>query len=121
MSQNRTEDWVHIQTPKTENLIASPSYIRKLLNLPFSTTTDISNIFARLNNLERYMDILAKPIRQKEILDFMATLDRPRTWGYIQGHKPTTDWFDFHDLVNSKKIVRVPTRLYKLGESASEK
>ena len=94
----RTEEWIQITDPDGKRLIASPSYIRKMLGL------DLTNVFNRLQRLERHVDRLEAPGRQEKILQLLHEHGKHnRTW--IDNRVSDFQWYDMSALLEKGLIV----------------
>ena len=98
MTSERKEDWISIYTPEDERKIASPSYIKKLLGL------DLSNVYNRIERLERRVDLLESPSRQAQILELLYKHGKHnRIW--ISNRVGNVQWSDIKELVDTGLIV----------------
>ena len=97
MMSKRKEDWIKIVTPDNENKIASPSYIKKLLNV------DLSNIYNRLIRMESKIDKLESPKRQEKIIEALRDQGRhSRIW---LDNRVSFRGYDLRDLIEKGIII----------------
>ena len=98
MAPMRKTDYVNITQPDGKEMIAPPSYIKKLLGL------DLSKVFIRLHRLESKVDHLEAPSRQTEILKLLVEHGRHnRVW--IENRIVNVQWYDIGQLLKAGLIV----------------
>ena len=93
MTSERKEDWIKIVTPAGKKMIASPSYIKKLLNL------DLSNIHNRINRIELQIDDLESPGRQAEIYKLLQENGK-HNGVWIENRVQGFQWQDMRSLLD---------------------
>lgn len=98
MTSKRSEEWIQITTPEGKKLIASPSYIKKLLGL------DLSNVYNRLQELEYKVDRLEAPSRQAKILQLLHEHGKHNKF-WIQNRVRNYQWYDVGQLLEAGLIV----------------
>ena len=98
MTSERKEDWINITTPKGQRMIAAPSYVKKLLNF------DLSNIYNRLERIERQLDKLEAPGRQAEILKLLRENGK-HSLVWIGNRVSNYQWYDISSLLDQGLIV----------------
>ena len=98
MTSERKENWIAITTPEGERKIAAPSYIKKLLGL------DLSNVYNRIERLERRVDLLESPDRQAQILELLYK-HGTHNWVWIFNRVENVQRSDIKDLVDTGLIV----------------
>lgn len=98
MTPKRTEEWIQITQPDGKKMIASPDYIRKLLGL------DLTNVFNRLQRLERTVDLLEAPGRQAEILKLLHEHGK-HNQSWIKNRVSNFQWYDIAQLLEAGLIV----------------
>lgn len=103
MSSERKEDWIEITTPEGKKMIASPSYIKKLLGL------DLSTIYNRIERLERRVDLLESPGRQAQILELLYKHGK-HNWIWIFNRVENVQRSDIKELVDTGLIVESKAR-----------
>ena len=112
----RKEDWIKIVTPKNENKIASPSYIKKLLDV------DLSNIYNRLIRMESQIDKLESPQRQENIIEVLRGQGKHnRSW---LSYRIDYRWYDLSALIEKGIIVESYSgsqRMIELSELGASK
>lgn len=98
MTPKRKTDYIKIIQPDGQNMIAAPDYIRKLLGL------DPTNVFNRLERLERKVDRLEAPGRQAKILQLLQEHgEHNRIW--INNRVGNIQWYDIGQLVDAGLVV----------------
>ena len=97
MRSERKEDWISIYTPEDERKIASPSYIKKLLGL------DLSNVYNRIERLERKVDQLEAPGRQAQILELLQEHGK-HNHVWISNRVMNYQWYDMVQLLDQGLI-----------------
>ena len=98
MTSERKEDWINITTPDGKKMIASPSYVNKLLNL------DLSNIYNRLNRMEMQIDYLESPGRQAKIYKLLQENGK-HNGVWIENRVKGFQWYDMRSLLDQGLIV----------------
>ena len=98
MTFERKEDWINITTPDGKKMIASPRYVKKLLNI------DLLNIYNRIEGLERTIDHLEAPGRQAKILKLLQEQGK-HNLVWISNRVPNYQWYDIHSLLSQGLIV----------------
>ena len=98
MKAERKENWINIITPAGKEMIASPSYIRKLLGV------DLSNVYNRIERIERQIERLEAPGRQEEILKLLRENGK-HSQGWIINRVMNYQWYDLRDLIEKGLIV----------------
>lgn len=113
--KRRTEEWIQITDPDGKKMIASPSYIRKLLDI----TTDKRNLTYRLNELERKIERLGAPGRQEEILKLLRESGaHNRFW--IRNRVPNYQRYDLRELLQNGLIVESKSGTVTMYSCAEE-
>lgn len=103
MTADRKEDWIQITTPEGKKMIAAPSYIKKLLGLS-SRDQLLAGVFSRLVRLERKVDHLEAPGRQKKIIKLLQENGKhSRVW--IMNRVSNYQGCDLRGLVQEGLIV----------------
>ena len=99
MTSERGENWINITAPDGKKMIASPSYVKKLLNF------DLSNIYNRLQRIEHKIDRLEAPERQAEILKLLQENGK-HNLVWISNRVSNYQWYDIHSLLDQGLIVK---------------
>ena len=108
MTSERKEDWINITTPEGKKMIASPGYVKKLLGV------DLSNVYNRLERIERQLERLEAPGRQEEILKLLRENGKHNLI-WISNRVMNYQWYDLRDLIDKGFIVESKagsTRMY---------
>lgn len=109
----RKEVWIKIYTPDDETRIASPAYVRKLLNL------DLSNILNRLIRMESQIDKLESPQRQEKIIEILRGQGKHnRSW---LSYRVDYRWYDLTALIEKGIIVESKSGTHLMIELSEEK
>lgn len=67
----RNQDWIRIEEPNGTQKIASPNYIKKLLDITDVSSYLFNSLFERIHQLEDLVDKLEAPMRKESILELL--------------------------------------------------
>jgi len=67
----RKKDWIRITTPEGKDMICSPDYIKKLLDLKDVNSYLFLSMYRRIQQLEDNVDVLERPIIKQKILELL--------------------------------------------------
>lgn len=94
----RKQEWIKITTPEGKDMIASPSYVKKLMGI------DFSNVFNRIQRLELKIDRLESPERQKQIIELLRENGKhSRIW--IENRVYDYRWYDLDELLKKGLLI----------------
>lgn len=94
----RTQEWIKITTPEGKDMIASPSYVKKLMGI------DLSNVFNRVHRLEQKIDRLESPGRQEKIIELLRENGKHnRIW--IENRVNNYRRYDLDELLKKGLII----------------
>ena len=109
----RKEVWIKIYTPEGETRIASPAYIKKLLDV------DLSNIYNRLIRIESQIDKLEAPQRQERIIETLRGQGKHnRSW---LSYRVDYRWYDLLALIEKGIIVESKSGTHRMIEISGVK
>jgi hypothetical protein len=118
----RKEEWIYIQTPEGKQLIASPDYIKKLLNLEDVNSYLFTSMYRRIQQLEDIVEKLEAPIRREAILELLKDDGKFHTQQWITSRVPRARCYDVRALESEGKLTMKKSGnhvLYGRSESAS--
>jgi len=109
----RNEDWIQITTPENKKMIASPSYIKKLLGI------DLSGIFNRLQRAENKLDKLESPSRQETIINLLRENGKhSRIW--LENRVYNYQWYDLQELIKTGIVIETKSGSVSMYDLASQ-
>lgn len=107
--EKRARDWIKIITPENKEMIASPSYIKKLLNI------DLSNIYNRLQSAEYKIGKLGSSSRQETIINLLRENGKHNLI-WIQNRVNNYQWYDLRDLITKGIIIETKSKTHTMYE-----
>lgn len=114
MPSERKEDWIRIVKPTGQYRMASPSYVKKLLGV------DLSNVYRRIERIERQLDRLEAPGRKEKILKLLRENGKHNVV-WISNRVMNYQWEDLRDLIKTGWIVESKTGSQSMYSCAVKK
>ena len=92
----RKKDWIQIKTPDNKEMIASPSYIKELLNID---VFDVENLNRIIEDLKNRIKVLERPQKKKRILKLLETGEwHNRSW--LENRVPHVTYWMIRELID---------------------
>lgn len=83
MGEKRKREWIQIIEPDGTEKIASPSWLKKHLDLEGIDTTLFNSMWRRIGQLEEKVDLLMIPVIEQRIVDVLTEDKGMRTQQWI--------------------------------------
>lgn len=114
MPSERKQDWINITRPTGKKMIASPSYVKRLLDV------DLSTVYNRIERIERQLDRLEAPGRQEEILKLLRENGKHNRF-WISNRVMNYQWDDLLALISLGLIIESKAGSQSMYSCAVEK
>jgi hypothetical protein len=103
--KKRKQDWIKITTPENKEMIASPEYIKKLLDISGIDKTSFYNHSRRISYLENRIVFLESPMRREKIIKLLERDGEPHTIRWIEGRISGFRYYDLDYLLENNLII----------------